>query len=385
MPFLPKQVMYITSFFKPNLCKHSCRYVCCVFVNTSILKSDGLLWQFLARRSAEPFRLYPPISCCASWQQMSVNTVLALPLWQDKSVYLLCHCDHTCSYICCVILNTPVRIFAALLWIHLSVYLLLFVNTPVRIFAALLWIHLSVYLLRYCEYTCPHISCAIVSTHVRIFAALLWIHMSEYLLCYCDHICPHISCAIVKILCPYIFCVIVNTDNPVLKVKMFPNVKFVLIFTSVNQPPALSSHFCSSLVWLHRFDSTPGRISAVPLWIHLSVYLLGFCEYTCPYICWAFVNTPVRISAGLLWIHMSVYLMGFCEYTCPYICWAFVITSIQMSFFAIVNTPGCISSVPGMRRRRAQTSRWGDYFQLSLLGARGMSYSRIISVRSWLC
>jgi len=198
MPFLPKQVMYITSFFKPNLCKHSCRYVCCVFVNTSILKSDGLLWQFLARRSAEPFRLYPPISCCASWQQMSVNTVLALPLWQDKSVYLLCHCDHTCSYICCVILNTPVRIFAALLWIHLSVYLLLFVNTPVRIFAALLWIHLSVYLLRYCEYTCPYICCAIVNTPVRIFAALLWVHMSTYQLRHCEYTCPYICCAVMN-------------------------------------------------------------------------------------------------------------------------------------------------------------------------------------------
>ena len=145
---------------------------------------------------------------------------------------------------------------------------------------------------------------------------------------------------------------------------MFPNVTFVLIFTSVNQPPALSSHF----LFFH--------CVAAQVW-----------QYTCPYICCAIVNTPVRISAGLLWIHLSVYLLGFCEYTClyMYICWAFVITSIQMSFFAIVNTPRCISSVPGMRRRRAQTSRRGDYIQLSLLGARGMSYSRIISVRSWLC
>ena len=31
--------------------------------------------------------------------------------------------------------------------------------------------------------------------------------------------------------------------------KMFPNVNFVLIFTSVKQPPALSS-FCASLAWL---------------------------------------------------------------------------------------------------------------------------------------
>jgi len=151
MPFLPKQVMYITSFFKPYLCKHSCLYVCCVFVNTSILKSAALLWKFFARISAAPFRLYPPISCCASLPQMSVNTVLASPLWQDKSVYLLCHCNHTCPYICCAIVNTPVRIFDALLWIHLSVYLL-----------------------RYYEYTCRYICCAIVTTSVHISAAPLW-------------------------------------------------------------------------------------------------------------------------------------------------------------------------------------------------------------------
>ena len=32
--------------------------------------------------------------------------------------------------------------------------------------------------------------------------------------------------------------------------KMFPNVNFVLVFTSSKQPPALSSHFCAFLEWL---------------------------------------------------------------------------------------------------------------------------------------
>ena len=32
--------------------------------------------------------------------------------------------------------------------------------------------------------------------------------------------------------------------------KMFPNIMFVLKFTSVKQPPVLSSHFCPFFVWL---------------------------------------------------------------------------------------------------------------------------------------